>query len=251
MDVAPFEVGPLPISDALREVLRLVRAIHEALPTEGPELEPVAQATGLEFLARVEESVGATLPYDVVALAVLRIPVLRRAVGLHVARLDDVARDCAGEFGPPRGWVAVASFGEGAMRAEAEHAWGVGTLLCVREGARDRAGDPEVRTTDGETTSPPTRLSALLRERLSRRYAFVGEWQALLAAARADARPLDEPYVARLVDDRRAPPPALGKVRHAKFGVGQVLRALEGDKLEVDFGAAGTKTLLRRFVTDA
>ena len=36
-------------------------------------------------------------------------------------------------------------------------------------------------------------------------------------------------------------------VVHAKFGRGRVLREI-GDKLEIDFGEAGVRTLLAKFV---
>jgi hypothetical protein len=40
------------------------------------------------------------------------------------------------------------------------------------------------------------------------------------------------------------------RVRHAKFGEGTIVRVVEGDKVEIAFDGAGTKTLLRKFVQD-
>jgi hypothetical protein len=40
------------------------------------------------------------------------------------------------------------------------------------------------------------------------------------------------------------PPPAERRVRHGKFGDGVVLRLIEPDKVEVDFGAHGIRKLM-------
>jgi tetratricopeptide (TPR) repeat protein len=45
-----------------------------------------------------------------------------------------------------------------------------------------------------------------------------------------------------------APSASSQRVSHAKFGEGVILRRLPGDKLEIEFGAGGTKILLERFV---
>jgi len=39
-----------------------------------------------------------------------------------------------------------------------------------------------------------------------------------------------------------------GRVRHKVFGEGTITRLLEGDKLEIAFDSAGSKTLLRKFI---
>jgi hypothetical protein len=156
-------------------------------------------------------------------------------------------RDCAGDFDPPNGWVAVASFGKDAMRKDVPFAArGHDTLLAVSKTA-SRSGDPSVRTLDAPGPSTLDKLSKVLRERLAKRYATSERWLDALAAAGSDTR--DE-CIVRIVDDHPPPPGPAVRVVHPKFGEGTIVRELEDDKLEIAFDTVGTKTLQRRFVRE-
>jgi DNA helicase-2/ATP-dependent DNA helicase PcrA len=75
-------------------------------------------------------------------------------------------------------------------------------------------------------------------------------WRRLQSNAGARVR---QPGEARglVIDAQAAPAFALGdRVFHAKFGYGEVMEA-EGDKLTVEFDAAGSKKLLGRFLVPA
>jgi hypothetical protein len=243
------EPGPIPMSEPLIELLRLRRALSDLLPKEASELAPEARDVDLSFIEEIEKECDVAFPYDVMALAALRVPVFRRAVGLSLPRLGSPVRDCAGTFAAPRGWVAVASFGEKAMRADIplDHA-GFDTLLCISKGERQRHGDPEVRVTTGQQTTRPQSLSAFVRDRLAQRYTLTGAWMDALRLSQADELPIEETCIARIVDARPPAPQAPQRVRHAKFGEGLVVRVVEGDKLEIRFEGGSTKTLLRSFV---
>jgi hypothetical protein len=241
--------GPIPISAGLEGILRLRRALAELVPESREDHPPLSRDLSLQYLDEVESELGVSLPYDVIALAVLRVPLFVRATGLSAPHLASVVRDCAGDFGPPRGWVAVGSFGERAMARDVELvSAGHDTLLCVSRSCA-REGDCEVRTAVDGQASPPQRLSAFLRERVARRWGLQGSWMTVLRRAADDTRPLEDEYVARIVDDRPAPAPVV-RVAHPKFGEGTVVR-VDGDKLEIAFDSGEKKTLLRQFVRDA
>ncbi len=242
----PLREGPLPPSDGLALVLRLLRALSEHVPESRAELAPEAREASLVYLQGIERDVDVVLPFDVVTLAVLRVPLLVRATGLHIASLAAPTRDCAGEFGAPRGWLAVGSFAEEAMAPGAM--LGFDTLLCTSRKAM-REGDPDVRAVDASSASPPTKLSAFVRERLARRYGRSERWLRALDAAANDARAIDESFVVRVVDDRPRAAPVV-RLRHPKFGAGTVVRA-DGDKVEIVFDSGERKTLMRKFLSDA
>jgi hypothetical protein len=246
-----LSVGELRPSEGLVLVLKALRAIGELLPGERAELVPEGRDLALEYVTNVEKAIGAVLPNDVLVLAALRLPILRRACGLHVALLESPLRDCAGEFGPPRGFVAVASYGEKAMATDVEpRLAGLDTLLCIARNIDDRSAEPLVRAKDESSTSSATPLSSFLRERLGRRYTLKGVWLDALARAKADTRPLDDNLRVHVIDDRKKDQPVV-RVRHAKFGLGTIVREVEGGKVEIAFDSAGTKILQRSFVQDA
>jgi hypothetical protein len=241
--------GPIPTSDGLRKLFRLRRALAELYPGRNEELEPVAHDVGLAFIEQVEQQLGVTLPYDVITLATLRIPLFQRATGLSVAHFQAIMRERAVDFSPPAGWIAVASLGANAMQADVPvDQSGFDMLLSISATARDRTGDPEVRIVDGPGPSRVEKLSAFARERIARRYSNSDKWQEAQQRARDDRRPLEDAYLACFVDDRPAAPGPAERVAHPKFGEGTVLRALEDDKLEIAFDTGETKTLLRKFV---
>lgn len=240
-----LQEGPLVASDGLASVFRLCRAIAERMPERQSELAPAAHEVSLVHLEAVERALGAELPTDVIMLSVLRIPVLVRATGLHVALLDSPTRDCAGVFGAPREWVAVASFAGRGMPDGAQT--GYDTLLCTsRRCTRD--GDPGVRAVDESGASAPTPLSAFVRERLAQRYATTERCPLLVQAAAEDARPVDGLAV-RVVDDRPCPVPSV-RLNHPKFGDGSLVR-VDGEKVEVASDSGDTRTLLRKYLTPA
>lgn len=248
-ELETLRAGLVPHSDALRSLLRLRRALATRMPEHREELAPTAHDVSLTFLEEVESSLAITLPYDVIALATLRIPAFVRAVGLRVEHLGTVVRDCAGDFRPPRGWCAVASFGKAVMSMETPfNMLGHDTLLAISHKAT-RARDPEVRTLDGPGASERATLSTLVRERLKQRYARSERWAEAVEDARTDSSE-DDDCVVRIVDDRPPPPGPAKRVVHAKFGAGTVLREIEGGKVEVAFDGGVTKTLQRSFVRD-
>jgi hypothetical protein len=250
--VAPeaLVAAAIPVSAALAALLRLRCALAEGLPEHRAELQPTGHQASLTFLEEIESTRGVTLPHDAIALAVLRIPAFIRAVGLALPTLGDPARDCAGEFSAPRGWLAIASLGTNAMRLEVElPSLGVDTLLAVSTRTTSREGDPDILLVDGPGSSTKSTLSTFIKERLAKRYATSERWTMALARAEEDTR-RDDACVATIVDDHPPPPGPALRVVHAKFGEGTVVRELEGDKLEIAFDTAGTKTLQRHFVRE-
>jgi len=243
---APLTEGPLPLSDELAAVFRLCGALGRLRPAVLAELVSEAQEVSLSHLDAIERERGLVLPFDVVTVAVLRMPALVRATGLHVAQLGAPVRDCAGEFGAPRGWWAIASFGERAMAEDVDFRnRGCDTLLCISRKAT-REGDPAVRVVEAGSATAPSSLSAFIRDRLSRRYGRTTQWMAAVQAAAAE--PVDGRFVVRVVDDRpRASP--VQRLRHPKFGVGTVVRT-DGDKVELAFESGERRTLMRKFLSE-
>lgn len=236
-------------SAELAELLRLAKAVGEAFPERRSELEPKAQRVSRVFLEEVESTRGVVLPDDVVILATLRMSAFVRAVGLDLPGLAGPRRDCAGDFGAPRGWVDVASFGQRAMSESVrEDDLGLDTLLAVAARPPTRSGDPPIRIIDGPGSIEKTTLARFVRERLARRYGTRVEYSSLVEAARTGG-PVPDSMIVTVVDDA-PPPPVERRVVHAKFGEGRVLREIEDEKLEISFDSGATKTLHRSFVRD-
>jgi hypothetical protein len=237
----PVAAGPLPISDPLRELLGLVATLAVRVPSRADELTAAPRPIGLVELAEIEQQLGVALPFDVLVIAALAIPIFSRATGISIDELtaNHVEADAAT-------WRAIATAEAGAMHPDFEPSdtdQGVSGLTLHVGRRAARTGDPSILVVDEQDpdAARPRRLSAYLRERLATRYAE--HWQA------ASREPVAAPaWALTIVDDR--PPPLAIAVTHPTFGAGTIVKLLEGGKVEVAF-ATGTKTLLRRFVRDA
>ncbi len=212
------------------------------------ELAPSESRLSLLYVLEAEAAHGAPLPFDVLILATLSIPLLVHACGLQRSRLGDPNWDCAGPIPVPAGWVPIATFGgEQAMR-ESTRLDIVGSDNALAIGKRaPRDLDPHVRIVTFEGADPPVLLSTFLEAQIARRWGKTVRWNDAVSAARADPRPLDPSMEVTLVDDGPQSKPAQ-RVSHAKFGEGIVVAELEGDKLEIAFDSGEKKRLARSFV---
>ena len=164
------------------------------------------------------------------------------------------------------GAASLAPFALGSVGARSEEAWLAGLskarLVLGPAGPRQvcvpRRGEPgaPVRVTffdpGAGTEGDGTTLAAWL-ERLTDAARGDGEldedaWAELERLTEA------EPFTPCLEPAPGAPPPAEGprrRVRHPRFGVGEVRRQIPGtEKIEIDFGPAGVRTLVARYVED-
>lgn len=245
--MSALAIGPVAISEALRGLLALRRALCERLPERAQELGPRGRTMTLASLEQIEAELGVVLPFDVIALVALGIPILARASGLDRDGLG--VQDEPAAFAP---WVPIAATEATAMDPDYEPSPTDQVIfamtLCVSAQAHDRRGDPMVLVLDEAhpDEAEPQRLSAFLRRRLALRYDESSAWTDVLARAAGDDRPLEPGCIAEIVDDR--PAPTAVRVFHAKFGAGTVVRGLEGEKVEVRFDVGGTRTLLEKFL---
>jgi hypothetical protein len=73
---------------------------------------PERTTVSLRWLLEVEHTRGATLPWDVIALSTLCIPIVRDHVGFWLDALMSPRESCQEESRSlPRGWIGIASFG--------------------------------------------------------------------------------------------------------------------------------------------
>jgi len=235
--------GPIPISEPLRHLLAVLRALAATVLDRRAELNADPTPVKLRQLEAIENQIGIELPYDILAIAALRMPILSAASGIDldgfVASHDDV--------GSTR-WVPIATAEYGTMHPEYEFSptdQGVHSLtLCIEKKA-PREGEPKVRVVDEEepdrTKSEP--LTHYLGRRLAQRYP--DDWDAAIKRA-AEKSLAAFPWTVEIVDDR--PPPLEIAVTHPKFGPGTIVKLMEGDKVEVRFASGETKTLLRKFL---
>lgn len=220
----------LALSDELRA---LVAALYAS------RREPSRLAFAVGELEATEESLGSVIPDAVMGLLLASAWSLGRLVGLTDAR-NEYARVVHGpELGKQarRDLIVFDTWGD----------WP--TISAGYRPTRDRS-EPPIVIWDWKKWAPfdgrkQTTVASYLRDWLTlERPELAPLFEAPVAAdALAAFHPVLEeatPLVAA----------AAREVQHPKFGRGRVI-AERGDKLEIDFGEHGVRTLLARFVTDA
>lgn len=239
--------GPIAAPEPLLTTLAEYRQLHLALADSEPGhawLAALELPCELEIdaLARQEEALGASFSDVLLAVLAARVPHLEDSWELSL-ELGPLAAEARALRCPPE-LLAIARAGETFYCVpRREHPWATTAVT---------AWHPE----DGPGVARP--LQKWLKDGpIDDLWQLLGELQAidpgaddpLPPQARPDAAPQFGP---RLVLARGAVAEVV-QVEHAKFGVGRVLRAIgEGDarKLDIDFGPAGVRTILARFVRE-
>lgn len=239
--------GPITAPEPLLSALAEYRQLHLALADSEPGhawLAALELPCELEIdaVARQEEALGATFSDLLLAVLAARVPHLEDAWELSL-ELGPLAAD-ARDQGCPAELLAIARTGEiFHCVPRREHPWATTAITPWH---------PE----DG--TGPAKPMQKWLRDG-----PFDDLWQLLLELQAIDPA-ADEPlppqarpdaahvFAPRLVL-RHGAVLSIVQVEHAKFGVGRVLRSIgDGDarKLDIDFGPAGVRTILARFVRE-
>lgn len=239
--------GPIVAPEALLTTLAEYRQLHLALADTEPAhawLSALELPCELEIdvVARQEEALGASFSDLLLAVLACRVPHLADSYEMSI-ELGSLAAEARSLRCPPE-LLAVARDGECFYCVpRREHAWATTVITPWH---------PE----DGASAARP--LQRWLKEG-----PIDDLWQ-LLAELRAIDPEADEPLPPQARPDAAAGVcprlvlahgaiTAVLQVEHAKFGVGRVLRAIgDGDarKLDIDFGAAGVRTILARFVRE-
>jgi hypothetical protein len=227
-------VRHLEVSSELRGLLAQVRQVRAPMSR-------LAVRAGK--LAHVERAIGSVVPDAVIAFLVAIGEPLERVI----AQTAERATFAETTFEGVRGRAVAASARSDLITFDRAGDWPV--ISCGFRPTTDR-GEPALVMWDWKSwtalpASPPPTLAR-----------YVREWYALgdgdrLPPIGLTAAPSPEVLAAfdPVIEDREAIETAPREVEHAKFGKGRVLREIDG-KLEIDFGDAGIKTLLSRFVTD-
>jgi hypothetical protein len=235
---------PLMPSEGMQHVLRLVTVVRDAARGRG-ENEVIADTTptgpgtlDIGALAAIEAELGTELHDDVLIVLAARIPMLTTATALAI----DKVLDRVGEAHPHDGWVSIAWVSDRPFEARRYPGHGGGLYdLYVPVPARGVS----VVAPDGFFDAPvafPVWVEDQLRPELGERNDWLDLREKLAAVADVPAFTLagGAPEV----------PQSTRRVIHDKFGVGNVVHALDdGSKLVIAF-ADGERTLLARFVRD-
>jgi hypothetical protein len=240
------EEGPLEVSPEVRRALERMLAFEQQ---QSGGSATISSVLSLEAVDTLEDYLRARMPDD--ALAVFASRPLTLA-DFDLARVGALS-ESAWESGLRKARIVLGAWGK--------------HLVCIPR--RPERGHP-LRVTfydpEDQTESNPSSLA----EWLDRVFESVmdaqsggdeidldlegdgaggGGWDENERAAEALA------WTPRLERTLVLPTPGIEKagrrVRHARFGVGVVRRALpEGDKLEIDFGDAGVKVLVAKYVEE-
>lgn len=240
--------GPIAAPEPLLATLTEYRQLHLALAEVEPGhpwLTVLEQPTELELdaVAALEQALGAGFSDAMLATFASRVPHLEDQLEVQVAGLAALAEE-ARAVGCP---AELLAFGR-----QADLFW------CVprREHAWTTTAVTPWHPLDGAGAAQP--LARWLRE------VALADLRDLLTELDAidpshDELPVDAQiewarvHTPTLVLSRAAVVAAAPRVQHGKFGVGRVLRSTgDGDarKLEIDFGPAGVRTILARFVQE-
>jgi hypothetical protein len=239
--------GPIAAPEALLTTLAEYRQLHLALADSEPGhpwLAALELPCELEIdaVARQEEALGASFSDLVLAVLAARVPHLEDAFELAL-ELGPLAAEARAQRCPVD-LLAIARAGETFYCVpRREHAWATTTITPWH---------PE----DG--TSTPRPLQRWLKEGpIDDLWQHLAELQAIDPGADEPLPPQARPDAASPFGPRlvlaHGVGTAVGQGEHRKFGVGRVLRAIgEGDarKLDIDFGPAGVRTILARFVRE-
>lgn len=218
------ELGPIAISEPLRRTLAAVRRASGVGPIE----------VAFDSVSAVERELGCAIPNGVLAF----LAATGRSPGAPVPITDEIDGFYEASDAAPKDWRREFRFDHVAFDG-----WGDWPryYACWARGAN--RGDETARVWDMKAAAFFDRivedrtLDAVLRFRYE-----------LDAKALAS---LDPQEIAAFCPAIVPPEPErVRRVHHAKFGLGVVSRVLESDKLEIDFGDAGVRVLLSRFVTD-
>jgi len=230
-------------SEGMRRVLRLVDVVREAANARGEtavaaDAAPTGPGTlDVGALATIEAELGTELHDDVLIVLAARIPMLTTATALAIDRV----LDRVGEAHPQDGWVSIAWVSERPFEARRYPGHGGGLYdLYVPVPARAES----VVAPDGCFDAPvafPVWVEDQLRPELGGRSDWLDLRERLAAM-------VDVPAFA-LAGGVPEVPRSTRRVVHDKFGIGTVVRALDGSKLVIAF-ADGERTLLARFVRD-
>ncbi len=239
--------GPIAAPEPLLTTLAEYRQLHLALADSEPGHAWLAALElpcelAIDAVARQEEALSASFSDHLLAVLAARVPHLEEVWELS-PDLGPLAAE-ARKQGCPVELLAIARTGESFFCVpRREHAWASTVITPWHPDDGTGTARPLPRwLKDG----PIDDLWQLLAEL---RAIDPGADDPLPPQARPDAAPQFGP---RLVLSRGAVA-AVVQVEHAKFGVGRVLRSIgDGDtrKLDIDFGPAGVRTILARFVRD-
>lgn len=253
---APRDPGPLEISpDVHTALLRMLVVDRQMARADGRELaiDP-APVLSLEAVDALEEHFRARLADDALAIFATPVDVLEGFALRRVGALTDAAwerglskaRIVIGEFGsrlvciprrPDRGYALRVTFYDPEDRSEGDSQTLAAWLDRILEEAVEHSR-PAPSEGDGADDDALLDDDALMDDPIlaAERELSVTEWAPRL-----------EPTLVRESHERAR----IRLVRHARFGDGVVLRALpESDKLEIDFGPAGVKILVSKYVEE-
>ena len=193
----------------------------------------------------MEREIGATLPDDVLAQLALGDPVARIATGIAslealldasetVLEIDD--EEYAGT------WIAIARVGaEPFAELMTGSPSGRQLLLCIPE--KPRGG---VLVVSGRRPREVTSLGTFIDDAIRGELRHLEKWPEVLD----ESREVSDAPEALLVADGKRESAENPRVRHEKFGRGDVIESHE-DKLVVRFEDGVTRKLLARFVAEA
>jgi hypothetical protein len=240
--------GPIAAPEPLLATLTEYRQLHLALAEVEPGhpwLTVLEQPTELELDAVValEATLDAGFSDVVLAMFASHVPHLEEQFEMQLAGLAALAEE-ARAVGCPAELLAIARQADLFLCVPRhEHPWattaitpwhpldGAGTALPLARWLKDVAIDD-------------------LRDLLTELDAIDPAYDELPPDAGLEWARVHTPM---LVLSRTAVVAAAPRVQHSKFGVGRVLRSTGGGdarKLEIDFGPAGVRTILARFVTE-
>jgi len=248
------------MSPSLRKALAVCRAMRE----EGGDEEMVEGATptrdqrlDLATVVEVEDALGTALPNDVLALCALGISALDAGLGFRLDDMPACAQEASEQGRSPDGWVTIGTSEPSPFAATGTETDGSSSHeLCIRRGAPAEAEPTILVIGDGDLSAArKVPLGALVREQLARQYGERPEWQSVLETAGGYGS-ADPDIGPEIVGDPQPDEAPRGprRVRHAKFGLGTVVREDPDGKelkLEIEFDGVGRKLLLARFVEDA
>lgn len=232
------EPGPLEVSREVRAALVRLHAFEAAVAQSvGTAHVEIAPVLSLEAVETLEEHFRANLPDDALALFASGADALERfELGKVGGLTEDAwasglskARIVLGDWGgravciprrPDRGYALRVTFFDRADRTEGDSS----TLAAWLDRVVDDRRDLFELEDDGWDERDDA-------EDAARR------WNPTLARTVAPLPAADAPKVRR--------------VRHARFGEGRVLRRIPmTEKLEVDFGAAGTRVVVANYLEE-
>ena len=236
--------GPIAAPEPLLVLLAEYRQLHAALTEVEPGhpwLDALEQPCELELeaVAAAEAALDASFSDALLAVYAGRVPHLEEHLEMQLPGLAALAEE-ARAVGCPAELLAVARQADLFLCVPRhEHPWAATTIT------------PWHPLDGAEAPRPLARWlkDAALADLLD----LLTDLQAIDPTAEQPWFPGIEPVAPRLVQARAAVIAAAPRVQHDKFGVGRVLRSTgDGDtrKLEIDFGAAGVRTILARFVRE-